>query len=136
MSTPSIPQLELDEAWQMLSDDPTAVLIDVRTVAEWNFVGVPDLASLSNELRTVEWTTFPTGSPNPGFIEQATAGLEPDQPILLLCRSGARSQAGAQTLAVNGFANVYNIAPGFEGQLDGERHRRGGWKDELPWVQG
>ena len=136
MSNDPIPQLQLDEAWRMLNDDPRAVLIDVRTTAEWNFVGVPDLSGLPNELRTVEWTSYPTGAANPGFVEQASAGLEPDQPILLLCRSGARSQAGAQALAARGFTNVHNIAPGFEGPLHGDQHRHGGWKDELPWIQG
>lgn len=136
MNAQSIPQLNIDEAWQMLTDDPKAVLLDVRTVAEWNFVGVPDLSALPNELRTVEWTTFPTGSANPYFVDQASAELEPDQTILLLCRSGARSQAGAQALAANGFTNVHNIAPGFEGLLDGDQHRHGGWKDRLPWIQG
>ena len=87
MNAESIPQLNLDEAWQMLRDDPDAVLIDVRTMAEWNFVGVPDLSSLPNQLRTVEWTTFPTGAANPNFVDQATEGLDAAQPILLLCRS-------------------------------------------------
>lgn len=136
MSADPIPQLSLDEAWRMLNDDPAVVLIDVRTTAEWNFVGVPDLSGLPNELRTVEWTTYPTGSANPDFVERATGGLDPGQPILLLCRSGARSQAGAEALQANGFANVHNIAAGFEGPLDGDRHRHGGWKDELPWIQG
>ncbi len=136
MSSDPIPQLSLDEAWQMLDNNPDAVLIDVRTTAEWNFVGVPDLSGLPNELRTVEWTTYPTGAANPGFVDQATAGLDPAQPILLLCRSGARSQAGAKALQANGFGNVHNIAAGFEGALDAEQHRHGGWKDELPWVQG
>ncbi len=136
MSSNPIPQLGLDEAWRMLTDDPEAVLIDVRTTAEWNFVGVPDLSGLPNELRTIEWTTYPTGAANPAFVEQASVGLAPEQPILLLCRSGARSQAAAQALQANGFANVHNVAPGFEGPLDENRHRHGGWKDGLPWVQG
>ena len=136
MTMAPIPQLSLGEAWQMLQDKPDAVLIDVRTTAEWNFVGVPDLSALPNELRTVEWTTYPSGAVNARFVEQAAGGLSSDQPILLLCRSGARSQAGAEALQAQGFANVHNIAPGFEGPLDGDQHRHGGWKDELPWVQG
>ncbi|MDH3293736.1 MAG: rhodanese-like domain-containing protein [Acidimicrobiia bacterium] len=136
MNAQSIPQLSLGEAWDVMSTDPRAVLIDVRTAAEWSFVGVPDLRPLGKELRTVEWTSYPTGAANPEFLAQATDGLERDQNILLLCRSGARSQAAAQMLLVNGFPNVHNIAAGFEGPLDDQGHRRGGWKDELPWVQG
>jgi len=34
------------EAWEMMAQNPLAQLIDVRTVAEWNFVGLPDLSSL------------------------------------------------------------------------------------------
>ena len=135
MTSDPIPQLDIDEAWTMLSSDPRSVLVDVRTTAEWNFVGIPDLRGLPNDLRTVEWTSFPTGAANPRFIEQVTTGLDPDRPILLLCRSGARSQAGAEALRANGFGNVHNIAPGFEGPLDGDGHRNGGWKGKLPWVQ-
>jgi rhodanese-related sulfurtransferase len=136
MSADSIPQLGLTEAWDMLSGDAGAVLIDVRTVAEWNFVGVPDLRSIGKQLRTVEWTTYPTGAANPSFLDDATTGLDADQSILLLCRSGVRSQAAAELLKAGGFPNVHNIGPGFEGPLDHEGHRHGGWKDKLPWVQG
>jgi len=136
MSPESIPQLSLSDAWAMLTGDENAVLVDVRTAAEWSFVGVPDLRSLGKELRTVEWTSFPSGAANPAFVDQASAGLSADQPILLICRSGARSQAAAERLKTYGYGNVHNIAAGFEGPLDGEQHRHGGWKDELPWVQG
>ncbi len=135
MSAEPIPQRSLAEAWDMLASDPDAVLIDVRTQAEWGFVGVPDLRSVNKDVRLVEWTTYPTGQANPEFLNQATSGLQPDQPILLLCRSGARSQAAATLLQGNGFPNVHNVAAGFEGDLDSERHRGGGWKDELPWLQ-
>lgn len=135
MSHEPIPQLSLEQAWEMLTDDPHCVLVDVRTSAEWNFVGLPDLRSLPNELRTVEWTSFPTGVPNPDFVAQASSGVDNGRNILLLCRSGARSQAAAEALRDAGFARVHNIAAGFEGPLDALGHRADGWKDHLPWVQ-
>ncbi|MFW2382918.1 MAG: rhodanese-like domain-containing protein [Acidimicrobiales bacterium] len=128
------PQISLDEAWETLSENPDAVLIDVRTTAEWSFVGIPDLTPLGKNVRTVEWTTFPSGQPNPQFLEQATEGLAPDQPLLMLCRSGGRSNAAAQLLNASGFTAL-NVSAGFEGDLDPDGHRHGGWKDELPWRQ-
>ena len=131
----SIPELSLTEAWKMLSEQSAAVLIDVRTRAEWTFVGLPDIGSLNKDVRTVEWTTFPDGAANPSFLAEATERLEAVQPLLLLCRSGARSLAAARALREAGFADVYNVVAGFEGQLDEAGHRHGGWKDELPWRQ-
>ena len=131
----SIPQIDLPMAWAMLSEHPGAVLVDVRTQAEWNFVGMPDLRSIDKQVRFVEWLSFPAGDVNGAFVEQAGNGLDKDTPILLLCRSGARSQAAAVALTEAGFTQAVNVAPGFEGDLDGESHRHGGWKDELPWVQ-
>lgn len=131
-----IPELSLEAAWDMLSSNPSAVLIDVRTQAEWNFVGVPDLRSIDQELQLVEWITYPEGSPNPDFVAQAAAGLDTQQPVLLLCRSGARSLAAAEALSAAGFSTTYNVVAGFEGDLDAEGHRHGGWKDALPWRQG
>ncbi len=66
------------------------------------------------------------------------AGADKAAPVLLLCRSGARSRAAAIALTGLGFAGAYNIAGGFEGDPDGARHRglRNGWKaDGLPWRQ-
>ena len=132
----SIPNASLADAWNTLERDPNAVLIDVRTEAEWNFVGVPDLSSIDQQVRLVQWTTYPGGQPNPDFLSAATADLAPDQPILLLCRSGARSLAAANALSAAGFTNTFNVVAGFEGDLDASSHRHGGWKDELPWRQG
>lgn len=119
----------------MLSSDDAATLIDVRTTAEWNFVGVPDLSEVGKQVRLVEWSRYPDGSANDRFVEQATEDLAADQPLLLLCRSGARSRAAAQTLEAAGFPRVYNVTAGFEGDLDGGGHRHGGWKERLPWRQ-
>jgi rhodanese-related sulfurtransferase len=128
-------ELSLDDAWSILADQQSAVLIDVRTTAEWNFVGTPDLSSIGKELRLAEWTRFPDGSPNPDFVQQATEGLSTDQPVLFLCRSGARSRAASEQLAALGYQQVYNVTAGFEGDLDANGHRHGGWKDTLPWRQ-
>jgi len=128
------------EAWQKLATLPRAVLIDVRTQAEWSYVGLPDLGSLAKPVHRLSWQVFPEMQVNPGFVESVqAAGIAPDQPILLLCRSGVRSVAAAKALTEQGFTQCYNIRDGFEGPGDGEKHRGrvSGWKVEgLPWVQG
>ena len=128
------------EAWQQLSADPTAQLLDVRTMAEWNFVGVPDLSTLGRQVHCVEWQGFPDGARNPGFVAEAGQALgNKNAPVLVLCRSGARSRAAAMALTQAGFSQAINIADGFEGDRDGEGHRgnHSGWKAaNLPWRQG
>ncbi|HLY55194.1 MAG TPA: rhodanese-like domain-containing protein [Stellaceae bacterium] len=126
--------------WKALEEDPRAVLVDVRTQAEWNYVGLPDLSSLGKPVVRVQWQTWPEGAVNPSFAEEvAAAGVEPDQHVYLICRSGARSRSAAQLLTQKGWRNAYNVADGFEGPHDGARHRGtvAGWKhDGLPWAQG
>ena len=128
------------EAWEKLKGDPRAQLVDVRTLAEWNFVGVPDLSALGRQAHCIEWQQFPGGAPNPGFVAEATKVLkDKDAPVMLLCRSGARSRAAAIALTQAGYAHAFNVAGGFEGDLDEEGHRgnRDGWKvANLPWRQG
>lgn len=126
------------ETYQMLTDEPEAVVVDVRTAAEWAYVGLPDLAALGREVIRVEWVRFPDGAPNAAFLDQlAAAGVTPDRPVAFLCRSGVRSVAAATAATGAGYARAYNIAEGFEGQLDGAGHRGvGGWKASgLPWRQ-
>lgn len=131
------------EAWSLLAQDRSAQLVDVRTSAEWNFVGVPDLQSLGRGLHCIEWQSLPAFAANRSFTEAATASLKSagahnDTPILFICRSGARSRAAAIAVTNAGFRCAYNISSGFEGDLDGESHRgrRNGWKAEgLPWRQ-
>jgi len=127
------------ETFAALQDDPKAVLVDVRTVPEWQFVGTPDLAALSKEALFVEWQAYPEMKINAGFVDAVTAkGVTPDQPVYLLCRSGVRSKAAAKALTAAGFKACYNILEGFEGNADEEGHRGrvGGWKHAgLPWRQ-
>ena len=133
--------LASDAAWALLTSDPKAQIVDVRTAAEWSFVGLPDLSSVGREVHCVEWQSFPSMTLNPNFVDQAKtelAGAGVDTPILFLCRSGARSRAAAIAMTRAGFKRAYNIAGGFEGDIDQDRHRgnRNGWKASgLPWKQ-
>ena len=123
-------------AYEQLKANDNAFLIDVRTDAEWNFVGVPAF----ERLLRLSWQNYPTMERNARFVEMVEeAGIPKDAEIYLICRSGARSAAAANALTDAGFANCYNVAQGFEGDRDAEGHRGtvGGWKNAgLPWVQG
>jgi len=127
------------EAWEILEREPKAALVDVRTQPEWTFVGVPDLSPLGKRVVTVCWQAYPEMRVNERFAEDiAAAGLSKDDPILFLCRSGARSRNAAQALSARGYRACYNVADGFEGGHDAEGHRGtiSGWKAaKLPWKQ-
>lgn len=127
------------DAWELLEESPDAVLVDCRTQPEWLFVGVPDLRPLGKETLFIPWQVFPAMQVNPQFVNQVrAAGAREDAPVLVICRSGNRSRLAAIALAEAGFERAYNVAEGFEGDRDEDRHRgrKGGWKVAgLPWVQ-
>lgn len=132
-----VAQVTLAECWDLLVSNPDATLIDVRTAAEWNFVGVPELDRPDRQPRFVEWIGFPGGAANTNFFAAASEGLDPAEPVLFLCRSGARSQAAAEVFEAAGFSNVSNVSAGFEGDKGTDGHRQGGWKHSgLPWSRG
>jgi rhodanese-related sulfurtransferase len=122
------------EAHALLAAFPNARLIDVRTRAEWEYVGRVPGSFL------IEWTTFPTGARNPRFLDELrAAAADPDAPLLFFCRSGQRSDSAARAAAAAGYTMAFNMLEGFEGPKDAEGHRGtlGGWrKAGLPWVQG
>jgi Rhodanese-related sulfurtransferase len=128
------------QAWELLSTDQRAVLIDVRTQAEWTYVGVPDLGQLGRKPLFLPWMFFPSMQVNPEFQTQLeSVGLDPDTPLIFICRSGARSRSAAIAMTARGYSRCYNIETGFEGDPDTSRHRGrvSGWKvDGLPWLQG
>jgi rhodanese-related sulfurtransferase len=131
------------ETWNRLVRDAAAQLVDVRTSAEWNFVGVPNLAPLGRDALFCEWQHFPS-APNPEFVQEVIdalkqTGYRPGAPLFFLCRSGGRSRAAAIAMTEAGYGPCFNVAEGFEGRLDSEGHRgkKEGWKASgLPWVQG
>lgn len=127
------------EAWRVLADEASSMLIDVRTDAEWNYVGVPDLSSLGKEPILACWQFFPGNKKNEHFVEDVS-GRVPDHntTLLFLCRSGGRSKAAAAAMTQSGYARCFNVSGGFEGDCDSQKHRSsiGGWKvATLPWTQ-
>ena len=129
------------EAWEALSDDPAAVLVDVRTAAEWSYVGLPDLRGLGKDVVLVEWQTLShrrrqraTSSPSsrPPGVDRAGARLLP------LPLGRALGGRGRGRDARPGGRGRTTCIEGFEGPHDAEHHRAvSGWKVAgLPWVQG
>lgn len=127
------------EAWQALAGSQMTELVDCRTDAEWQYVGLPDLRSLGKRAVLVSWQYFPSGNVNRHFVDELReAGLSPERHIYFLCRSGVRSLAAARAAQDSGFTTVYNVADGFEGPVDAHGHRGqlAGWKAAgLPWRQ-
>ncbi len=128
------------QVWEALMNNPSAVLCDVRTNAEWSFVGLPDLTEAGKQTALVQWQTYPSMQVNPKFVEAlAAAHLTPEQHVYFICRSGARSMSAALAAREAGYKHVYNVRDGFEGPADPRGHRGhvAGWKaDGLPWRQG
>jgi rhodanese-related sulfurtransferase len=136
---PGVPDVSPRATFKALAEDPDAMLVDVRTDAEWNFVGLPDLGGLGKEVALIPWQVYPGMQVNGNFVEHLRrAGASPLSKLYFICRSGARSLAAGQAAQQAGFPHAFNVADGFEGPVDGEGHRGGmaGWKaDGLPWRQ-
>ena len=128
-----IENLNPQQSWSLLQENPSAVMVDVRTAIEHSFVGHPP------EAVHVAWKEFPDMQLNGQFVTQVEEKVkDKNVPVLLLCRSGVRSLAAAKALEQAGYQQLINIVEGFEGALDDEKHRGNidGWKfHNLPWVQ-
>ena len=135
--------IEVPEAWQLLSQDPQAVLIDVRTQAEWSYVGIPMFDDPAREVLLIEWLSYPAMQVHADFGERLMQELEdrkvaPDASLFFLCRSGVRSRSAAIEMTKGWQGPCYNVASGFEGDLDETLRRAScnGWKHAgLPWRQ-
>lgn len=140
----SVDDVPVADVWAHLKTESSSVLIDVRTRAEWTFVGLPDVSEIGRQVVTIEWQTFPDGRVDPEFPERLRGLLEStgtgkDTHLYFLCRSGGRSRMAAEAMAAAGYSRCHNVAEGFEGPLDPDRQRGrlAGWKAAgLPWAQG
>ena len=141
MSISELHDISPIDASQIIADDPRAILIDIRSSMEFLFVGHPVGAV------HLPWIDEPDWEVNPHFVPEvrklmlggAVCDVEEGcAPIILICRSGKRSQEAGKVLLSAGLSNIYHIDEGFEGDLN-EHHQRssfGGWRFHgLPWEQ-
>ena len=121
------------EAFELLQKAPGTVIVDVRTRAEWDWVGrVPGAVE-------IEWVEYPDMTRNPNFVTALRRQVDPEALVLFLCRSGVRSRGAASLALESGYTAAYNILEGFEGDKDAhnQRGKLGGWRFHgLPWYQG
>lgn len=128
-----------EQAWEICQQNSRALLVDVRSSMEYLFVGHPKGAV------HVPWIDEPDWEINKNFVTDirklVLGGIQEKNdgvPIILICRSGNRSEEAGQLLMDAGLKNVTHIDEGFEGELDENHHRstRGGWRFHgLPWEQ-
>lgn len=120
---------EAYEVWQLA---PAAKLVDVRTRAEWDWVGrVPGAVE-------IEWLSYPGNQPNAHFLAQLKREVDAESLTMFMCRSGVRSDKAARAATEAGYTDCYNVLEGFEGDKDAraQRNRVGGWRHAgLPWQQ-
>jgi rhodanese-related sulfurtransferase len=144
MNDSGVISISPQNAWQILQDNPKAVLIDIRSEMEYLFIGHPKSAI------HIPWIDEPDWKINPRFaadVRKVMLGgvvYHPENseidsvPIILICRSGRRSLDAGKVLIEDGFTNIYHIDEGFEGPLDNNHHRSSisGWRfHNLPWEQ-
>lgn len=81
-------------------------IVDIRTEGEWKETGVVPgsrLITLFDE----------RGRPDPAWLEKVRAVAKPDQPVVVICRSGNRTRAASDLLSrQGGYAKVYNVKDG------------------------
>ena len=126
-------ELTPQEASDLLRLAPGARLVDVRTRAEWDWVGrVPGAVE-------IEWNQYPGSTRSPLFLAELKRQVDPEALVMFLCCSGVRSIGAAAAATEAGYNSCYNVLEGFEGDKDANGHRNniGGWrKAGLPWIQG
>ena len=141
MAKSKVTHISALKAWDLIQKEPNVAFIDVRSDMEFLFIGHPVGAV------NICWITEPDWEINPNFVREVRklvlGGIidSPEHhsvPVVLICRSGNRSDEAGKLLIENGFKRVYNIKDGFEGELDDTHHRStlAGWRhDNLPWEQ-
>lgn len=123
------------EAYDMLNTVPDTYLIDVRTRAEYQFVGHPHRAYLfpymfmtKNFAQGDEKYRYQLSNKNKVFVEELNKVFKKTDNLLIICRSGERSAFAAKDLIEKGFKKVFDVVDGFEGSefptfKDKNRHK-------------
>jgi rhodanese-related sulfurtransferase len=122
------------EAYEKWMSDPGSVkIIDVRTPQEFQLIGLPNMAS-----------KVPLTTSAREFVGRLKRIAQPDDTVLVICRSGNRSAVAVEMLAQAGFTNAYTVTDGFEGDREKDpsspnygKRTVNGWKNAgLPWTKG
>ncbi|MDH3386387.1 MAG: rhodanese-like domain-containing protein [Gammaproteobacteria bacterium] len=141
MTESKVQHIGAQEAFDLMKKEPSTAFIDVRSDMEYLFIGHPVGAV------NIPWIDEPDFVINPDFEREVrklilggviASSAHDSVPVVLICRSGNRSEEAGNLLIEHGFRHVYNIKHGFEGELDDDHHRStiGGWRFEgLPWEQ-
>ena len=111
--------LQPKEAWTWLQSHPDALFVDVRMEIESLYVGRPP------NVVNVPWYEYPDLQPNAAkfadlVLQEASSK---NQALLLICRSGKRTQDAGKALEAAGFTNVQHVVHGFEGEMDEQFQR-------------
>ena len=126
-------ELSPQEAYEM-AKNPTSYLIDVRSIAEYVFVGHPEMAyNIPSSFWSEEEQGFLT---NDNFVEDLTSRFKKNDVLIFLCRSGGRSLSAAKKMVGAGYSKVFNLTQGFEGRKDENGYRTiEGWKNSgVPYT--
>ena len=102
------------ECYQRLCDSANAIILDVRTKPEVQFVGVVDISDTKAQQVFIEWQSYPIMQVNENFLNEMEVALlnlelSKDAEIYCLCRTGVRSLNAANLLSSHGFSKCYNI---------------------------
>jgi len=118
-----IKQLAAKDIKSYLMAESNSVLLDVRTKEEWETIGKPEGEKI--ELQTY-FLSIQFGNErifNENFVQEfKNLAINQDKNILIICRSGVRSQFAAELLKKENYTCI-NISDGFEGN-----HENVGWK--------
>jgi len=128
---------EAYDKWQAAPDK--VKLLDVRTPEEFIFVGHPEMAQcIPLGFQSYRWDAkkgYYDLDVNKQFVPQVQQRFDPDETLLLMCRSGGRSAMAVNMLVQCGYTDVWNITDGMEGDLVDGKRTKNGWKNAgLPWT--
>jgi rhodanese-related sulfurtransferase len=123
------------EAYDMLNTVPDTYIIDVRTRAEYQFVGHPLGAYLFPYMfltktfgEQEDQYAYQFNVENKDFVNEISNIFQKSNNLIIICRDGERSAPAAKELVRAGFKNVYDVKDGFEGKKfpsfeDADRHK-------------
>ena len=126
--------IDSKESYKMVMKSPKhTFIVDIRTRAEYEFVGHPDLP---NGVPNIPLKFYPGWGTNSNFVRDIEARYSKDTTLIMLCRSGGRAKVAARVLLDAGFKKVLYMADSFEGSKDKKGHRTvSGWKvNGLPYT--